>query len=284
MSSTVAIALDPASSEFYDSDKNRYVFKKSDGRELSSEEMADYWVEWTKKFPIISIEDGMAEDDWDGWKALTDKAGGSLQLVGDDLFVTNTKRLSKGIDLGVANVASQLGLLQYGQNNYGEAERLYLEALEVFKKKEDAEGEATVLSNLGTLYFQTQQIDKAQEEFEKALTLLRKMGHPMGWASVLKNLSYVYEKQKEFAKAHDGLKEAREIFDKLKMPQEVDDIDRHLAVLDEQAGESLESMRAELFPGLSDGSGESKKAKKKIGRNDSCSCGSGKKYKKCCGA
>jgi enolase len=99
----IYIALDPASSEFYDEKKKKYVFKKSDGRELSSEEMAEYWTEWTKKYPIISIEDGMSEDDWDGWKVLTDKIGDRVQLVGDDLFVTNTKRLSKGIEMGVGN-------------------------------------------------------------------------------------------------------------------------------------------------------------------------------------
>ena len=99
----VYLALDPASSEFYDQDKGKYIFKKSDGRELSSEEMASYWAEWTEKFPIISIEDGMAEDDWDGWKTLTDKVGDRVQLVGDDLFVTNTKRLSRGINDGIAN-------------------------------------------------------------------------------------------------------------------------------------------------------------------------------------
>lgn len=99
----IYLALDPAASEFYDQDKGKYVFKKSDGRELSSEEMASYWTEWSEKFPIISIEDGMAEDDWDGWRALTEKIGKKVQLVGDDLFVTNTRRLSKGIDMGVAN-------------------------------------------------------------------------------------------------------------------------------------------------------------------------------------
>lgn len=97
----ILIALDPASSEFY-KDGN-YVFHKSDGRSLSSEEMADYWVAWCKKYPIISIEDGMAEDDWDGWKYLTDKIGDKVQLVGDDLFVTNVEFLQKGIDLGAAN-------------------------------------------------------------------------------------------------------------------------------------------------------------------------------------
>jgi enolase len=97
----VMIALDPASSEFYSNGK--YVFKKSDKRELTSEQMADYWINWTKQYPIISIEDGMAEGDWDGWKYLTDKIGKSVQLVGDDLFVTNTKFLQKGIDLGCAN-------------------------------------------------------------------------------------------------------------------------------------------------------------------------------------
>lgn len=99
----VYIALDPAASEFYDSVKKKYVFKKSDGRELSSEEMADYWASWVDKYPIISIEDGMAEDDWDGWKYMTDKLTNKIQLVGDDIFVTNTKRLKMGIDRGIAN-------------------------------------------------------------------------------------------------------------------------------------------------------------------------------------
>ncbi len=99
----VMIALDPAASEFYDSDKGKYVFKKSDKRELSSEEMASYWADWAAKYPIISIEDGMAEDDWEGWKSLTEKIGDKVQLVGDDLFVTNTKRLSRGIKEGIGN-------------------------------------------------------------------------------------------------------------------------------------------------------------------------------------
>ena len=99
----VMLALDPAASEFYDKEKGKYVFKKSDGRELSSTEMADYWTEWTKKYPIISIEDGMDENDWDGWKALTEKVGKKIQLVGDDLFVTNTNRLKRGITEGIAN-------------------------------------------------------------------------------------------------------------------------------------------------------------------------------------
>ena len=99
----VFIALDPASSEFYDAKSNSYVFKKSDGRKLSSAEMVDYWASWAKKYPIISIEDGMAEDDWAGWKSLTDKIGSRVQLVGDDLFVTNVKRLQDGVNQGVAN-------------------------------------------------------------------------------------------------------------------------------------------------------------------------------------
>ena len=97
----VLLALDPAASEFYDD--NAYVFKKSDGRRLSSDQMVAFWQEWAAKYPIISIEDGMAENDWDGWKALTDAIGERVQLVGDDLFVTNTKFLQKGIELGVAN-------------------------------------------------------------------------------------------------------------------------------------------------------------------------------------
>ena len=98
---SVLLALDPAASEFYDG--AAYVFKKSDGRKLTSDQMVSFWQDWAGKYPIISIEDGMAENDWDGWKALTDAIGQTVQLVGDDLFVTNTKFLRKGIELGVAN-------------------------------------------------------------------------------------------------------------------------------------------------------------------------------------
>jgi enolase len=99
----VMIALDPAASEFFDKEKGKYIFKKSDKRELTPLQMAEYWENWVKTYPIISLEDGMAEDDWDGWKILTDKLGKSVQLVGDDLFVTNTKRLAHGIEKGIAN-------------------------------------------------------------------------------------------------------------------------------------------------------------------------------------
>ena len=99
----IAIALDPASSEFYDKEKEKYVFKKSDKRELTSQQMVDFWADWVRQYPIVSIEDGLAEDDWAGWKLLTDTVGGRIQLVGDDLFVTNVKRLQQGIEEGVAN-------------------------------------------------------------------------------------------------------------------------------------------------------------------------------------
>jgi enolase len=99
----VWIALDPAASEFFDKAKKRYVFKKSDKSEKTPEEMADYWASWCKTYPIRSVEDGMAEDDWDGWKALTDKIGDRVQLVGDDLFVTSVKRLRTGLQRGVCN-------------------------------------------------------------------------------------------------------------------------------------------------------------------------------------
>ncbi len=99
----IAIALDPAVSEMWNADKNRYVFHKSDNRELTSEEMVAYWTNWANQYPIVSIEDGMAEDDWAGWKMLTDSIGKKVQLVGDDLFVTNVTRLSQGIEQGVAN-------------------------------------------------------------------------------------------------------------------------------------------------------------------------------------
>lgn len=97
----IAIALDPASSEFYD--EGHYVFKKSDGRRLTSEEMVKYWVEWARQYPIISIEDGLAENDWSGWATLTEELGDTVQLVGDDLFVTNTRYLERGIEEFVAN-------------------------------------------------------------------------------------------------------------------------------------------------------------------------------------
>jgi enolase len=99
----IAIALDPASSEFYDKESGKYIFKKSDKRELSSAEMAAYWQSWTEKYPIISIEDGLAEDDWEGWRYLTEAIGDHIQLVGDDLFVTNTVRLQQGIEQKIAN-------------------------------------------------------------------------------------------------------------------------------------------------------------------------------------
>ena len=99
----IYIALDPAASEFFDKDKKKYVFSKSDKSEKSPEQMAKYWEGWTKQYPIASLEDGMAENDWEGWKMLTDAVGKKVQLVGDDLFVTNVEYLSKGIDMGVAN-------------------------------------------------------------------------------------------------------------------------------------------------------------------------------------
>lgn len=99
----VAIALDVAASEFYNATDKKYHFKKSTGDKLNSKEMAAFLADWTKKYPILSIEDGMAEDDWDGWKIITEKIGGNVQLVGDDLFVTNVNRLADGIEKGVAN-------------------------------------------------------------------------------------------------------------------------------------------------------------------------------------
>ncbi|HRQ87433.1 MAG TPA: phosphopyruvate hydratase [Bacteroidia bacterium] len=97
------IALDVASSEFFDKEKGKYVFKKSDKSEKTASELVDYYLDLQSKFPIISIEDGCDENDWDGWKTITERMGGKTQLVGDDLFVTNTSFLQKGIDLGVAN-------------------------------------------------------------------------------------------------------------------------------------------------------------------------------------
>lgn len=99
----IAIAMDAASTEMYDEATGSYKFYKSSGKVISSDEMVAYWADWVKKYPIVSIEDGMAEDDWKGWKNLTDAIGSKCQLVGDDLFVTNVKRLQEGIDKGIAN-------------------------------------------------------------------------------------------------------------------------------------------------------------------------------------
>lgn len=99
----IFLALDPASSEYYLANENVYHLHKSTGEKLTPAQMVDYWKTWIDKYPIISIEDGMAEDDWDGWKLMTDVMGNKIQLVGDDLFVTNSKRLQTGIDKGVAN-------------------------------------------------------------------------------------------------------------------------------------------------------------------------------------
>ena len=99
----IYIAMDAASSEFYDAKEKVYHFHKSSGEKLNSSDMVNYWKTWTEKYPIISIEDGLDEDDWKGWKQLSDTIGDKVQLVGDDLFVTNTKRLQKGINEGVAN-------------------------------------------------------------------------------------------------------------------------------------------------------------------------------------
>lgn len=99
----IYIALDAATSELWNEDEKMYHFKKSNGEKLTSSQMAQFWKEWTEKYPIISIEDGLAEDDWNGWTELTNLIGDKVQLVGDDLFVTNTKRLSQGIEKGIAN-------------------------------------------------------------------------------------------------------------------------------------------------------------------------------------
>ncbi|MCX8020659.1 MAG: phosphopyruvate hydratase [Chitinophagaceae bacterium] len=99
----IAIALDAANSELWDTKKKKYIFRKSGEKEMTSDQLVSFWEKWVKQYPIVSIEDGMAEDDWEGWKALTDALSAKCQLVGDDLFVTNVQRLQKGIDRGIAN-------------------------------------------------------------------------------------------------------------------------------------------------------------------------------------
>ena len=129
----ICIALDPASSEFFDTEKNIYKLKWSTGDELTPAQMVDYWKGWCDKYPIISIEDGMAEDDWDGWRLLTDTIGDRCQLVGDDLFVTNVKRLQMGLDKGVANSilikVNQIGTLTETINAVQLAQRNFYTAV-----------------------------------------------------------------------------------------------------------------------------------------------------------
>ncbi|HRD58961.1 MAG TPA: phosphopyruvate hydratase [Ferruginibacter sp.] len=113
--SQIAIAMDAANSELWNAKEKKYIFHKSDGKKLSSDQLVKYWESWVKQYPIISIEDGMAEDDWKGWKNLTEAVGSKCQLVGDDLFVTNVKRLQQGIDSRTANAllvkVNQIGTL-----------------------------------------------------------------------------------------------------------------------------------------------------------------------------
>jgi enolase len=99
----ISICLDPAASEFHEDEDNSYVFHKGDDSKHSSAQMVDFWANWCERYPIVSIEDGLAEDDWDGWKLITKRLGDKIQLVGDDLFVTNVERLGRGIREGVAN-------------------------------------------------------------------------------------------------------------------------------------------------------------------------------------
>jgi enolase len=125
--SQIMIAMDAANSELWDAKKKKYVFHKSSGKEMSSEQLVAYWEGWVKKYPICSIEDGMAEDDWKGWKMLTDAIGNRCQLVGDDLFVTNVDRLSKGIREGIGNAllvkVNQIGTLTETINAVSMAQR-----------------------------------------------------------------------------------------------------------------------------------------------------------------
>jgi enolase len=132
----IGIALDPAASEFYDASQKKYIFKKSDKSERTSDQMAEFWADWVRQYPIVSIEDGMAEDDWEGWARLTELVGKKIQLVGDDLFVTNTARLAQGISKGIANSilikVNQIGTLT--------------ETLEAIKMASDA-GYTSVISH-----------------------------------------------------------------------------------------------------------------------------------------
>jgi enolase len=136
----ISIALDAAASEFYDTDLGVYHFKKSSGNRLTSNEMVDYWAEWVRKYPIISIEDGLWEDDWKGWKSLTTRLSDKTQLVGDDLFVTNVTRLQRGIDEGIANlaVAMNCGQIKTGSASRSDRMAKYNQLLRIEQELGDA--------------------------------------------------------------------------------------------------------------------------------------------------
>ena len=163
----ICIALDPASSEFYDADKNIYKLKWSTGDELTPAQMVDYWKTWCDKYPIISIEDGMAEDDWDGWKLLTDTIGDRCQLVGDDLFVTNVKRLQMGLDKEVANSilikVNQIGTLSETINAVQLAQRNYYTAVMSHRSGETEDTSIAHLAvGLGTGQIKTGSLSRSE--------------------------------------------------------------------------------------------------------------------------
>jgi enolase len=153
----VFIALDPAASEFYDPEKKKYILA-SENRELTAEQMVDYYADLVKNYPIVSIEDGLAEDDWEGWKILTDRLGHEIQIVGDDLFVTNVERLQRGIDMGVANSIliklNQIGTLTETLETIELAKRAGYSAVVSHRSGETEDttiADLTVATNLGQI-------------------------------------------------------------------------------------------------------------------------------------
>ena len=184
--------------------------------------------------------------------------------------------------LGLANATSQLGYLHGEQKNFDAAETSYRQALEMFRQGKDREGEANILSNLGTLHYGNQRNEDALKEYQSALAILRQMDHPLGIAGVLANISFIHEQQQKFDQAYSCAEEAAKIYAQLRMTKEAEAMGGRLKDLEGKAGKSLEKLRAELVPGLTGSKGAARGSKTKIGRNDPCSCGSGKKYKKCC--
>jgi enolase len=153
----VFIALDPAASEFYDPEKKKYILA-SENRELTAEQMVDYYADLVKNYPIVCIEDGLAEDDWEGWKILTDRLGHEIQIVGDDLFVTNVERLQRGIDMGVANSIliklNQIGTLTETLETIELAKRAGYSAVVSHRSGETEDttiADLTVATNLGQI-------------------------------------------------------------------------------------------------------------------------------------
>lgn len=191
----ISIAMDAATTEFYDEESKMYIFKKSTGDKLTSSQLVDFWADWTNRYPIISIEDGLAEDDWDGWKLMSEKLGNKIQLVGDDLFVTNVNRLQKGIDNGIANSilvkVNQIGSLSETINTVQLAKsKMYTTVMSHRSGETEDSTIADLAVALGTGQIKTGSISRS-DRIAKYNQLLR-IEESLGSSAVFKGRQFKY--------------------------------------------------------------------------------------------